>query len=487
MEASAKIKKVRVRMAPSPTGNFHVGSARTALFNWLYAKKNDGDFLLRIEDTDKERSKDEYTKDILTSLAWLGMESAEEPVYQSKRVEIHERYLRQLLDSGHGYYCFCTSEELEQMRTSAAADGKPPKYNGRCRALSAEEVKRRMDAGEKAVIRFKMPDGEIKFKDLVRGEIKFDGSLVGDFVVAKNLNEPLYNFVVVVDDADMEITHVIRGEDHINNTPRQIAVADALGFNRPIYAHIPLLLNEDRSKMSKRVGATTVSEFKNSGYLPEGMINFLALLGWHPQDDKELMDVKDIIEQFDLGRVQKGGAIFNTDKLDWLNNQYIRSKNINDLYELIVPAFFEDKWVGQGREKIGRAIKLASERMSKFDEFKELVGFLFELPSYDGRMLAWKKSTSAEAEKNLKKCLEIVDEYGKNVDEVEKKIMALADDVGRGDVLWPLRVAVSGSEKSPGPFEIIAILGKEETLRRIKDAIERISESPRLDSFSESG
>jgi len=510
-------KSVRVRMAPSPTGYLHIGGARTTLFNWLFARHSGGTFVLRIEDTDKARSKKEFEEDILNELAWLGLGGDEGvvedgkqigefgPYRQSERTAIYRQHMEKLLAEHKAYYCFCTPEELEEARVASLSSGQPPRYSGRCRSLGEDLVHGRLAQGEKAVIRFKVGSGEIKLKDLIRGEITFDGNLVGDFVIGKSLDEPLYNFTVVIDDALMEITHVIRGEEHTNNTPRQILILEALGFSRPSYAHIPLILNADRSKMSKRSGDTSVHDYRKAGYLPGALINFLAFLGWHPEGNDEVVSIERMISEFDLSKVQKGGAVFNIEKLDWLNNQYIRAKNATELYGMLTPDFIDAEWTRQGEAKILAVIDLLKERLSKLSDFSEQARMFFETLPYDPKMLIWSRgrssasrlgetekaelhsrvgqSASLKAEEALTKCAEAFNKSDDMV-AIEKEITALADEIGRGEVYWPLRVALSGLEKSPPPMEIAKILGVEESEIRIKTALDKISALTHPDSFS---
>ena len=395
--------KVRVRFAPSPTGPLHIGSVRTALFNWIFAKANDGSFILRIEDTDKERSKPEYEKDIKDGLTWLGLEW-DEFYRQSERSDIHRKYLEKLLEEGRVYYCFCTKDELEIERQTMLTQGLAPKYSGKCRTLKEDEVKKRLDEGESHVIRFKVSKTKIQFKDLVRGNISFDTSLMGDMVVARNLDEPLYNFAVVVDDSLNEITHVIRGEDLISSTPRQILVMKALGFNVPQFAHLPMILNPNRSKMSKRFSDTALSEYRKEGYLKEAMINFLAFFGWHPKDNKEIMSVDEITQEFDIGRVQKAGAVFDIDKLNWFNSNYIKELDVPTFMEL-VKEYLPKEW--KITPEMAESVK---GRVEKLSEVKDLVDFYFELPDYDTSLLRWKGGALRDAALHLKESLEFLEE-----------------------------------------------------------------------------
>ena len=496
-------KKVRTRIAPSPTGYFHVGTARTALFNYLYAKRHGGEFILRIEDTDKERSKPEYEKDIIESLEWLGLEWDEGPTKvkseklkvesyrQSERTEIYKKYLEKLLDEGKAYYCYCSKEELEAQRVSGEVNGHVFKYSGRCRE-NAEQRGTLRGTTRNGVIRFKVPEKKISFHDEIRGKVEFDSSLFGDIVIAKSLDEPLYNFSVVVDDEEMGITHVIRGEDHLGNTPKQILMQEALGFSTPVYAHVPLILAPDRSKLSKRIQGVpstssgnndkgspstrsgnintgmdaTVRTLRESGYLPEAIINFLALLGWSPGDEREVFLLEELEKIFDLGKIQKGGAIFNIQKLDWFNAHYIKLAPKEHL-EKLLQDFVPEKWFRD--ERFSRAVELERERMRTLRDFEKTAGFFFELPEYPAERLVWKESTSEITKKHLEVIVGIMEEtLG---DGLKKRLMEYAEEVGRGGVLWPLRVALSGLEKSPGPFEIIQVIGREEAIQRVKAAL----------------
>ena len=332
--------EVRTRFAPAPTGVLHIGGARTALFNYLFAKKNEGVFILRIEDTDIERSKPEYEKDIMDSLKWLGIEW-DEFYRQSERREIYARYLKKLLGEDKAYYCFCSEEELEAQRQYRLSIGEAPRYSGKCANLSKDEVQRRIGAGERPVIRFRVPSKKIEFNDLIREKLEFETSLMGDFVIAKDFANPLYNFACVIDDFEMKISHVIRGEEHISNTPKQILLQEALNFPQVQYAHLPMILAPDRTKLSKRHGAAGISEYKKEGYLPEALVNFMAFLGWNPGGEREIYSMPSLIKEFSLERVQKGGAIFNIKRLDFLNSFYIRQRSVEKLTELCLPYLIE--------------------------------------------------------------------------------------------------------------------------------------------------
>ena len=464
--------KVRTRIPPSPTGFAHMGTAHTALFNYLFAKKEGGDFILRIEDTDKERSKKEYEEDIEENLRWLGLEW-DEFYRQSERTELYKKYLLRLLEQGRAYYCFCTEEELDAQRSHQMSLGEAPRYQGVCRNLSGEEQQKRLQAGERGVIRFIVEPKTIIFTDLIRGKIKFDSALLGDMVIAKDLETPLYNFTVVVDDFEMQITHVIRGEDHIANTPKQILLQEAFDLPGVQYAHLPLLLGEDRAKLSKRHGALSVREFREQGYLPEAVVNFLALLGWNPGDDREIFSMEELIKEFSLERIQKGGAIFNIQRLDWVNGFYIRQKPLEELTKLCEPYFPENKTDFEKRKKI---VALYQERLKKLSEIAEFADFFFkEKLDYPRELLPWKDATGEQTKRMLgmlEGLIAGVTEEEWERESLEQAIMPEAEkQQNRGYMLWPLRVALCGKKASPGPFEIAEILGKEQTLQRIQQAV----------------
>ncbi|MEK7062168.1 MAG: glutamate--tRNA ligase [Patescibacteria group bacterium] len=473
-------KNIRVRFAPSPTGPLHIGGARTALFNWLFARNQGGEFILRIEDTDIERSKKEYENGIIEGLKWLGFNWDEGPYRQSERLDIYEKYLQKLLNEGRAYYCFCSKEELEADRQAMLSQGIAPRYSGKCKRFLLEESKAKIKEGEKQkdlppVIRFKMPSKEIEFNDLIRGKIKFNAELIGDIVIAKNLREPLYNFSVVVDDYEMKISHVIRGEDHLANTPKQIALQEALSLESVKYAHLPLILTPERRKMSKRYLDVDLENYWQNGYLTEAIVNFTALLGWHPSDEREIFSLEELTKEFDIKRVQKSGAVFNIDKLDWLNSQYIKKMDVSEL-ALEIKSFIPLSWQTDEMLLI-KAIKVEKERIKTLAEFKDLAGFFFELPNYDAKLLIWRETSSEKTVENLKILaneLDKIDEISFNKVSSEKIIMPFTENYGVGDLLWPLRMALSGKQASPGPFEILEVLGKKESLERIKIAINKL-------------
>lgn len=468
-------KPVKVRFAPSPTGPFSLGNARTALFNWLFARRHNGEFLIRVEDTDPERSKPEFEKEILSGLKWLGMNWDGEIIKQSARQDVYEKNIKILLEKKQAYYCFCTEEELEAQRQNQLSHGMPPKYIGRCRGIPAEEAEARVAAGEKAVIRFKVPEKTVVFADLIRGKVEFNAALIGDIIIARDLKRPFYNFAAAVDDAEMEITHVIRGEDHLSNTPKQILIQSSLDFKSPIYAHLPLILEPGGKKLSKRSNPKSISDYKNEGYLPEAILNFIILLGWHPERDREVVIPEEMRKEFGLERVQKSGAVFNEKKLDWLNSHYIKNLSPQTLRERLKP-FISSEW-NDDPGFLDKAIGLEKERMKKLTEFRELASFLFKAEDYDSKLVVWKDSLPAETLENLKESVKILNEVPEddfNYSELTNKISGLADKKGKGNVFWPIRAALSGRAASPGPVEIMEVLGKNESISRLEKAVEKL-------------
>jgi glutamyl-tRNA synthetase len=453
-------KEVRVRIAPSPTGFLHIGTARTALFNWIFAKQNNGKFILRIEDTDLERSEPRFEKDIVDNLKWLGINWDEGPFRQTDRIAIYQKYIQDLLDKRALYPCFCTKEDLENERQAQLTQGLAPLYSGKCNRLEATVQKKYIEEGRPHVLRFKVPDKTISFKDMVRGSVKFETKLIGDMIVAKDFRTPLYNLAVVIDDHEMNISHVIRGEDHLANTPKQILIQEALGFNQPKYAHLPLILDPDRKKMSKRHSTTSIEEYKQQGYLPDAFINFLVLLGWHPKNDQELFTKQELIEKFEFDRIQKGGAIFNVDKLNWINAQYIRQMDNDNVADLLdIEPNIQNLAI----------IALLKDRMVKLNDFKELANFFYQLPDYPSSLLVWKNGTKEDTSRNL----QLLHDLGEDLNNIQ--IESLAKQWGKGEIFWPLRVALSGQQASPGPNDILDILGVEEAQKRIAIAIHKLS------------
>jgi len=476
-----KKEKIRTRFAPSPTGPFHVGSIRTALFNFLFAKKFNGEFILRIEDTDLERSKPEYENEIMGGLKWLSIHWNEGPYRQSERLDIYAKYLKELLNNGDAFYCFHSKEFLEKEAGLA--------HHCEFKKLPLEDLGKRLKK-ESAIIRFKTPpDLEIAFIDLIRGEIRFNSdTLGGDFSLAKAESPdkflPLYNFAVVIDDFEMNITHVIRGEDHISNTPKQILIQQALKLPMPKYAHLPLILGSDKSKLSKRHGAVSVDEYREMGYLPEALINFIAFLGWNPGTDKEVFSLEELIREFDLNKVQKSGAIFNVEKLDWLDGCYLRQLSLDELTKRAVPFLERENLIDEGHydfEYIKKILALEQPRLKKLGEIGERVSYFFKIPEYKPELLVWRdmlfKDVFASLKVSLNTIFQIsdVDFNQKNLEKILLKEAERAKNKDKGRLLWPLRVALTGLEASPGPFEILEILGKNESIKRIEAAIKTLA------------
>lgn len=486
---------VRVRIAPSPTGALHVGTARTALFNWLFAKKNNGVFIVRIEDTDKARSKKKYESSILEALEWLGLEWDEGPIRnhprqfyrgnfgpyrQSERTEMYHKYAKRLFDDGKAFYCSHAKDELEKEKKEQFAKKEASRH-----VCDQRQSKLAPLTGEdgRGVIRFYNSGGTIKFNDLVRGEVHFDAELLGDFSIAKEFDEPLYNFAAVVDDYEMKISHVIRGDDHLSNTPKQILLQQALGFPIPLYAHLPMILGPDRSKLSKRHGATSVLEYRNQGYLPDALFNFLALLGWNPGGEKEVMPREEIIDKFSLESVQKSAAVFNSEKLDWMNGEYIRKMPVDKLTELCIPYFEKYYQLPVASYQLQKIVALEQPRMKKFSEMGESTEFFFkDQLEYGKDLLRWKNMSDNEVVDILEKLentLSDIEEGDWSKEKLEKIIMPKAEEWGkrgekidRGKTLWPFRVALTGKKASPGPFEVAEILGKQKCLQRLAEAME---------------
>ncbi len=475
---------IRVRFAPSPTGFVHVGNARTALFNWLFAKKSGGRFILRIEDTDVERSTKEYEAQLLQDLRWLGLDWDEGPdvggpygpYRQSERLHLYRQHALKLIEEGKAYYCFCSPEELEEERKKAMQEGRPYVYSGKCRNIPLQEAKRRVEAGEKASVRFKVPErGTLEFDDLVRGRLSFDLSLIGDFIILRSNGMPSYNYAVVIDDRYMKITHVIRGEDHISNTPKQILIYEAFGWEKPKFAHLSMVLGPDRSRLSKRHGATSLGQFRQEGYLPEALMNYLALLGWSPPDGKELLTKQELIKRFSLDKVSRASAVFDYGKLRWLNHQHMRLLPAEELAERLLP-FVEDKLPDADRDFLRLCAQLL---LDSSYTLKEMALQLFALLEFEPAAKDEKASEIIRG-KGREIILAFADKVKKGR-RVEQVLREVSKETGaRGKELYlPLRVAITGASQG---------LELESVFKIIKEAAERgytLSVEERLLKFSE--
>ncbi|HRT37199.1 MAG TPA: glutamate--tRNA ligase [Caldisericia bacterium] len=470
---------IRVRFPPSPTGYMHIGNVRTALFNYLYAKKYEGKFILRIEDTDKERSKKEYEDDILNGLKWLGLYWDEGPdiggpfgpYRQSERLDIYKSYIDKLLDEDKAYYCFCSEEEIEKDRDEALKKGLMPKYSRRCRDLKEDEIKEKFDKGLKPVVRFKTPlKGEIKVKDNLRGELVFPLENLDDFVISRSDGIPTYNFAVVIDDALMKITDIIRGEDHLHgNTPRQILIYNALNFPLPNFIHLPMILGEDHTRLSKRHGSVSLKDYRNEGYLPEALVNYMALLGFSPTTkEKEFFTLEELTNEFDIKNLSKSNAIFSASKLKWMNHKYIEMSDIEKLTDLIKEFIIgeynlSDEWLRD-------AVRLLREHIFVLSDINNILNEIFNPIPLDDQKINYLKE-----HKNL------LNEFVLSLDALnewnENEILNLIREVGKKlnikgkNLYYPLRVAISHKDEGFEIYIYIYLIGKEETKKRIMEVI----------------
>ena len=476
---------IRVRMAPAPTGRFHIGSARTTLHNWLFARHHGGRFILRIEDTDQARSSQENVDDILDAIRWLGLDWDEGPevggdygpYLQSQRLDRYAEAARRLLEEGKAYSCFCTPEELEARRKEMQRQGQPPRYDRRCRSMSADERARLETAGQPKAIRFSLPDeGVVAWDDLVRGHIAFENAALDDFVLVKSDGYPSYLLACAVDDAAMRISHVLRGEDLISGTPRQIHVYQALGLPLPKFAHLPLLLGPDRAKLSKRHGATALADYRDQGYLSEAVVNFIALLGWSPGDDREVLSREDLIEAFSIDGIGKSGAIFDVEKLEWMNGVYLREMSPEGYVAAARPFLERGGLLAGGFDDayVAAALLLEQERAKTLAELPELIEFFFREPeSYEekGERKWFRREGAAELLAAVKAALEGLETF--DAAGVEAAIREAAEGLGEkaGPAIHTTRLAVTGRTAGPGLFELLSVLGKERALGRLERAL----------------
>ena len=473
----------RVRFAPSPTGYLHVGGARTALFNWLFARRHGGTFVLRIEDTDVQRSSADMVTGILDGLRWLGLDWDEGPeaggphgpYFQSERLDRYRQAAARLVAGGHAYYCYCSPERLREEREKAEARGEAWQYDRACLALAPEQIAGLEAAAAPRAIRFKVPPVHAAFDDVVHGRIAFDPRSIEDFVILRSDHHPTYHLSVVVDDVEMRISHVIRGDDHISNTPKHLLLFDALGVERPTFAHVPLILGEDKKRLSKRHGATSVTEYRRQGYLPAAMVNFLALLGWSPGDDRELLSLAELVASFSLEGISGGSAVFNVEKLDWMNGQYLARLPIDELAALVGPLLAEaGLTVARGDAWWPRLLDLLRPRAKRLTDFVELARpFLVDTVEYE----------PAAVEKHLDvpdlgghvaalaEALRLVNPFDESHVEAAVRGMAAERSVKAGVLIHATRVAVTGRTASPGLFEVLVLLGRERTLARLAQLV----------------
>ncbi len=479
----------RTRIAPSPTGYMHIGTLRTALYCYFLAKQTDGQFLIRIEDTDQERLVEGSVERLLATFHELGIVHDEGPVLedgvlvdkgpvgpyvQSQRLSIYRQYVDVLLAQGDAYYCFCTKERLDTMREEQRATKQTPKYDRTCLHLTKEQVDEQLASGTAYVVRMKVPDGQTVFDDVIRGTLKFENTDIDDQVLLKSDGFPTYHMAVVVDDYLMKITHVMRGEEWIPSTPKHIMLYRMLGWDAPVFAHLPLLLNPDKTKLSKRQGDVAVEDYLKRGYLPKALINFVALLGFNPKGDQELYSVDELIEFFDLTKVNKSGAVLNMEKLDWMNNHYLKQLSREELLGVAQPFLQADTT----KEVVARALIIERDRVNRLDELQVHIEDYITDPSYDPSVLVWKKSDAVQAKTQLVNILPVIegltDDAFVTIQSLEQAIKSYIEQNGlqNGDVLWPLRTALSGKERSASPFEFLWALGKEESAKRITKAID---------------
>ena len=478
--------EVRVRIAPSPSGNLHIGTARTALFNYLFAKKNNGKYVLRIEDTDLDRSSQAYIDNIYDSLKALGLNWDEGPdvggpygpYQQSDRFDIYPKYAQKLVEMGYAYECFCTQEELDAEKEESIKNKKPHKYSGKCRHLTEEEKEKLRAEGRKPSIRFHVPEGETSYDDMVKGHLHFDNSLIGDFVIMKSNGTPTYNFAVVIDDMEMKISHIIRGEDHISNTAKQIMIYNALGAEIPKFGHLGMILAPDRSKLSKRHGATAVSEFVEKGYLTEALVNFVALLGWSPSDGQEIKTLDEIAADFRIGEVSSSNSIFEYDKLNWMNGQYIKKMDLARLTELVKPYLSCYDLSEYTEEQLQRIVEVTREPITILSELTNDTKYFFGKDVEIEPEVQEKVLDGEVAKKVLPYIIE--NELDKwDFDDEEKLHDQLADlrtyfkeqGIKPKETMWAIRAAVTGRTHGADMVATLVLLGKDKVAHRIKAAV----------------
>ncbi len=478
------MSSVRVRFAPSPTGELHIGGARTALFNLLFARAAGGTFILRIDDTDLERSRPELEEGILESMRWLGLTWDEGPYYQSQKLPEYNREASRLLDEKKAYHCYCTPEELASEREAARKEGKPFLYPGRCRDLDPEAERALLAEGRSPVIRLKVPDDGITVvQDVIRGEVRFDNRNLDDFIIVKSNGIPTYNFASVVDDAQLNITHVIRAEEHLSNTPRQQLCALALGYKLPVYAHVPMILAPDRSKLSKRHGATSVQEFRSLGFLPEALVNYLCLLGWSPGEG-EIIDLDQAIQRFSLEQVNKTAAIYDIGKLTWINGHYLRHGDLDRIAELAAPFFAELGLIKQpldagGLKYLKTVVATVRDRVKTLKELAEASTYFYDDRfEYDekGIKKLFRKDGADKLLKNAADALSGLKPYNRDSIEQCYRNMIEKLQIAPGRLIQAARLAISGRTMGPELYDIMVVLGRDKTVERLRRAAEYIKQ-----------
>ncbi|NLO22710.1 MAG: glutamate--tRNA ligase [Syntrophomonadaceae bacterium] len=476
---------IRVRFAPSPTGTLHIGGARTALFNWLFARKYNGKLVLRVEDSDIRRSREDSARGIIEGLRWLGLDWDEGPdaggdfgpYRQSERIDIYSQYLKLLLEQDQAYYCFCTAEQLAAEKEAARQSKSDYKYGGHCRHISKNEAEERIRSGEAAVVRFKAPtDGVVVVNDLIRGEVEFDNRLLDDFILAKSDGGPTYNFAVVVDDHCMAISHVIRAEEHLSNTPKQILLYKALGWGLPQFAHASMILAPDRSKLSKRHGATSVQEFRDDGYLPEALINYLALLGWSSKEDRDFWTREELLERFSLDGISRSPAIYDMEKLSWMNGHYLAQADSERIAALLHEDAQRKGYLSNSRQqdKFLAVLELLKPRVKTVPAILEEGAYFFDpITKFDEKGCR-KYFGQEDSLKIMEECLSLCQGSDfESAEKLEQELRQRAEDLKlkAAQLIHPIRLAISGRTATPGLFEVMMILGKSECIQRISSAI----------------
>lgn len=481
--------EVRVRFAPSPTGYLHIGGARTALYNWLLARHSGGKFLLRIEDTDRHRYVPDALTDIMASLRWLGLNWDEGPevggdygpYFQSERLDLYKKYAQQLIMEGKAYRCYCTAERLELLRKEQEAAKQPSGYDRYCLRLTDQQRRELENSGTRSVVRFKIPEGRTVVNDLLRGELEFDNQTIDDFVLLKSDGFPTYHLANIIDDHLMKITHVMRGDEWLISTPRHVLLYQALGWEPPKFAHLPIFLAPGGGKLSKRHGATSVREYREKGYLPEALFNFLLLLGWNPGTDQEMFTLEEAAKAFTIERINVSPVAFSTEKLDWFNGIYIRSLAPEDLAKRCLPylqqaGFLPDPCPPEGYQYLLQIIPLIRERMKSLTEVADITSYFFQDPTLGREILIPKKMDLRQTLQVLEGAEKVLNTVGADFkeSELETALRNLAQSLGLNDgqVFMPLRVAISGRTATPGIFETMHVLGKERVLERVGRAIQ---------------